>query len=130
MYNLHQPHHHHQHHQHTNINHTNPPKPPPTPPTPPITTTTTTTGTMSVIGEAKLQLFYNDGHKGTGTADEMALEERSKLAVDGIIVASIDIMRVMGNMQPVNRRLTDDEVWVRVWVEGGGCGVVGVGWRV
>ncbi len=78
---------------------------------------------MSVIGEAKLRLFYNDGHKGTGTADEMALEERSKLAVDGIIVASIDIMRVMGNMQPVNRRLTEDEVGV-----GGMCG--GVFWRM
>lgn len=65
---------------------------------------------MSVIGEAKLQLFYNDGHKGTGTADEMALEERSKLAVDGIVVASIDVMRVTGSMEPVTRQLTEEEV--------------------
>ena len=65
---------------------------------------------MSVIGEAKLQLFYNDGHKGTGTADEMALEERSKLAVDGIVVASIDVMRVTGNMEQVTRQLTEEEV--------------------
>lgn len=73
---------------------------------------------MSVIGEAKLQLFYNDGHKGTGTADEMALEERSKLAVDGIVVASIDVIRVTGSMEQVTRQLTEEEVcfWGCFWL--------------
>lgn len=56
---------------------------------------------MAVLGEAKLQMFYNDGNKGTGTADEMALDERNKLAVDGIIVASIDVMRVTGGGVPL-----------------------------
>jgi hypothetical protein len=31
-------------------------------------------GSMSVIGEVPLFNFYNDGGKGTGTAQEMALE--------------------------------------------------------
>ncbi|GAB4818720.1 hypothetical protein N2152v2_005766 [Parachlorella kessleri] len=54
---------------------------------------TVSTGSMNVLGEAALQLLYNDGNKGTGTADEMALEERQVLAVEGIIIASVDVVR-------------------------------------
>eukprot|EP00884_Botryococcus_braunii_P003552 jgi/Botrbrau1/13198/Bobra.0351s0011.1 len=48
-----------------------------------------------ILGEAPLQLFYNDGNKGTGTADEMALEERNQLAVEGIVIIAIDVLRVI-----------------------------------
>ena len=48
---------------------------------------------VRVIGEADLTTFYNDGHRGTGTAAEMALDERTRLATDGVIVAAVDVAR-------------------------------------
>lgn len=48
---------------------------------------------MALLGEAALTNFYNDGNKGTGTAGEMALEERQLLAVEGIVVAAVDVVR-------------------------------------
>lgn len=55
---------------------------------------TLSTGSMAaVVGEAKLMNFYNDGNKGTGTAHEMALEERQLLAVEGIVIAAVDVIR-------------------------------------
>lgn len=37
--------------------------------------------------------FYNDGGKGTGTEDEMAIVERRRLATEGVIVASVNVHR-------------------------------------
>lgn len=54
---------------------------------------TVSSGSMALLGEAKLVNFYNDGNKGTGTAAEMALEQRQLLAVEGIVVAAIDVVR-------------------------------------
>jgi beta-CASP RNase J family ribonuclease len=56
---------------------------------------TLSTGSMSmaVLGEAKLTNFYNDGNKGTGSSSEMALEERQLLAVEGIVIAAVDVLR-------------------------------------
>ena len=48
---------------------------------------------MALLGEAQLTNFYNDGNKGTGTASEMALEERQLLAVEGIVIAAVDVLR-------------------------------------
>jgi hypothetical protein len=48
---------------------------------------------MALLGEAALTNFYNDGNRGTGTAGEMALEERQLLAVEGIVIAAVDVMR-------------------------------------
>ncbi|KAL4450117.1 hypothetical protein ABPG77_010786 [Micractinium sp. CCAP 211/92] len=48
---------------------------------------------MALLGEAQLTSFYNDGNKGTGTASEMGLEERQLLAVEGIVIAAVDVMR-------------------------------------
>lgn len=48
---------------------------------------------MALLGEAALTNFYNDGNKGTGTASEMGLEERQLLAVEGIVIAAIDVLR-------------------------------------
>ena len=49
--------------------------------------------TMALLGEAQLTNFYNDGNKGTGTAAEMGLEERQLLAVEGIVIAAVDVVR-------------------------------------
>jgi len=54
---------------------------------------TVSQGSMALLGEAKLQNFYNDGNKGTGTANEMALEQRQLLAVEGIVIAAVDVVR-------------------------------------
>jgi beta-CASP RNase J family ribonuclease len=54
---------------------------------------TVSTGSMALLGEAKLVNFYNDGNKGTGTAAEMALEQRTVLAVEGVVVAAVDVVR-------------------------------------
>ncbi|CAK0785256.1 hypothetical protein CVIRNUC_008462 [Coccomyxa viridis] len=54
---------------------------------------TVSSGSMQVLGEAALRLFYNDGNKGTGTADEMALEERAALALEGCVIADVAVVR-------------------------------------
>lgn len=56
---------------------------------------TVSVGSMALLGEAKLVNFYNDGNKGTGTMGEMALEQRQLLAVEGIIIAAVDVVRDM-----------------------------------
>jgi len=53
-----------------------------------------------LIGEAQLTMFYNDGGRGTGTAAEMALDERARLAADGVVVAAVDVLRSFGNGGP------------------------------
>lgn len=50
-------------------------------------------GSMQLLGRADLFKFYNDGGKGTGTATEMALEERTVLANEGIVIVSVDVVR-------------------------------------
>jgi mRNA degradation ribonuclease J1/J2 len=40
-----------------------------------------------------LYRLYNDGNNGTGNKDELVLEERMSLAVEGIVIASIEVIR-------------------------------------
>ncbi|KIY92568.1 hypothetical protein MNEG_15395, partial [Monoraphidium neglectum] len=48
---------------------------------------------LEVLGEVQLVNFYNDGGRGTGTAQEMALPERANLAFEGVVVAAVDVFR-------------------------------------
>eukprot|EP00891_Asterochloris_glomerata_P002267 jgi/Astpho2/2267/e_gw1.00040.186.1_t len=48
---------------------------------------------LRLIGEAKLTMLYNDGNKGTGTAEEMAISERATMVTEGIVIASVDVER-------------------------------------
>lgn len=50
-------------------------------------------GTMQLLGETKLQLMYNDGSNSAGTKDDLALEDRVRLANEGLICASLRIFR-------------------------------------
>lgn len=50
-------------------------------------------GSMQLVGEASLLAFYNDGGKGTGTAAEMAMEDRVTIANEGVVVCAIDLIR-------------------------------------
>lgn len=50
---------------------------------------------VQVLGEVKLDFLFNDGAKGTGTAGDMALKERSTLVQEGIVVVAIDVGRTL-----------------------------------
>jgi beta-CASP RNase J family ribonuclease len=55
-------------------------------------------GTFQLLGEAKLQNMYNDGGNGSGTRDDLALEDRKKLANEGLVVAVVRIYRDAGDV--------------------------------
>lgn len=48
---------------------------------------------FSSLGKQNLQLMYNDGDKAFGTAAELCIDERMRIASDGIIVVSMEILR-------------------------------------
>ncbi len=50
-------------------------------------------GNFQLLGEAKLQNMYNDGGNGSGTRDDLALEDRKKLANEGLVVGVVRIYR-------------------------------------
>ncbi|KAJ0972361.1 hypothetical protein J5N97_020320 [Dioscorea zingiberensis] len=45
------------------------------------------------LGKEELQLMYSDGDKAFGTSQELCVDERLRIASDGIIIVSMDIMR-------------------------------------
>ncbi|GAB2269701.1 hypothetical protein Dimus_004623 [Dionaea muscipula] len=45
------------------------------------------------LGKENLQLMYSDGDKAFGTSTELCLDERMRIATDGIIVVSMEILR-------------------------------------
>ncbi|CAK7336682.1 unnamed protein product [Dovyalis caffra] len=45
------------------------------------------------LGKENLQLMYNDGDKAFGTSTELCVDERLKIATDGIVVVSMEILR-------------------------------------
>ncbi|KAG8379425.1 hypothetical protein BUALT_Bualt07G0087100 [Buddleja alternifolia] len=45
------------------------------------------------LGKQNLQLMYSDGDKAFGTATELCVDERMRIASDGIIVVSMEILR-------------------------------------
>nr|GLL23554.1 uncharacterized protein LOC109170789 isoform X3 [Ipomoea trifida] len=45
------------------------------------------------LGKENLQLMYSDGDKAFGTAAELCVDERMRIASDGIIVVSMEILR-------------------------------------
>ncbi|KAL4191521.1 hypothetical protein AMTRI_Chr07g80900 [Amborella trichopoda] len=45
------------------------------------------------LGKENLQLMYSDGDKAFGTSEELCINERMRIASDGIIVVSMEIMR-------------------------------------
>ncbi|ESQ31565.1 hypothetical protein EUTSA_v10003624mg [Eutrema salsugineum] len=48
---------------------------------------------FSSLGRENLQLMYSDGDKAFGTSSELCIDERLRIASDGIIVLSMEIMR-------------------------------------
>ena len=58
-----------------------------------VSTGSASANMLKVVGEVDLINFYNDGGKGTGTAQEMAIAERTSLAFEGIVVVALDVYR-------------------------------------
>ncbi|PON72173.1 Ribonuclease J [Trema orientale] len=48
---------------------------------------------FTLLGKENLQLKYSDGDKAFGTSSELCVDERLKIALDGIIVVSMEILR-------------------------------------
>ncbi|CAN6449094.1 unnamed protein product [Victoria cruziana] len=48
---------------------------------------------FTLLGKENLELMYSDGDKAFGTSSELCVDERVRIASDGIIVVSMEIMR-------------------------------------
>ena len=48
-------------------------------------------GNMHLLGEARLQTMFNDGGKGSGTSEDLAVEERMRIATEGIVVVDLEV---------------------------------------
>ncbi|XP_073140788.1 ribonuclease J isoform X2 [Henckelia pumila] len=57
------------------------------------------------LGKQNLQLMYNDGDKAFGTAAELCIDERTRIAFDGIIVVSMEILRPQATDDSVEKAL-------------------------
>lgn len=56
-------------------------------------------GTFQLLGEARLQSMYNDGNNGSGTMDDLALEDRRRLAFEGLVVATLKLHRSRADVE-------------------------------
>jgi len=58
-----------------------------------------------------LYRLYNDGNNGTGNKEELYLDERMSLAVEGIVIASIEVIRPpQTSLRPSGGGAEDGEV--------------------
>lgn len=69
------------------------------------------------LGKESLQLMYCDGDKAFGTSTELCIEERLRIASDGIIVVSMEILRPQNDDLMENRlrgkiRITTRCLWL------------------
>ncbi|XP_065630330.1 ribonuclease J isoform X3 [Quercus suber] len=70
------------------------------------------------LGKENLQLMYSDGDKAFGTSSELCIDERQRIASDGIIVVSMEILRpqnvdgMIGNSLKGKIRITTRCLWL------------------
>ncbi|XP_038683996.1 ribonuclease J isoform X2 [Tripterygium wilfordii] len=70
------------------------------------------------LGKENLQLMYNDGDKAFGTSSELCIDERLRIASDGIIIVSMEILRpqngdsVIDNVIKGKIRITTRCLWL------------------
>ncbi|KAG4943186.1 hypothetical protein JHK82_047360 [Glycine max] len=57
------------------------------------------------LGKENLQLMYSDGEKAFGTSSDLFIDERLKIALDGIIVVNMEIFRPQNLDSPVENTL-------------------------
>ncbi|XP_039059328.1 ribonuclease J-like isoform X3 [Hibiscus syriacus] len=70
------------------------------------------------LGKENLQLMYSDGDKAFGTSTELCIDERLRIASDGIVVVSMEILRpqkidgITGNSLKGKIRITTRCLWL------------------
>ncbi|CAM6097811.1 unnamed protein product [Calypogeia fissa] len=67
---------------------------------------------FSTLGKENFKLMYNDGDRAFGTATELCLHERMQIALEGMIVASVEVIRNPSEDTPtaaVSRRHQQEE---------------------
>ncbi|KAK7389187.1 hypothetical protein VNO78_24022 [Psophocarpus tetragonolobus] len=57
------------------------------------------------LGKENLQLMYSDGEKAFGTSSELFVDERLRIALDGIIVVSMEVFRPQNLDSPLENTL-------------------------
>ncbi|XP_047330327.1 ribonuclease J [Impatiens glandulifera] len=57
------------------------------------------------LGKENLQLMYSDGDKAFGTSADLRLDERQRIASDGIVVVSMEILRPQESADSTERTL-------------------------
>ncbi|XVF11547.1 hypothetical protein REPUB_Repub08aG0037200 [Reevesia pubescens] len=73
---------------------------------------------FSSLGKENLQLMYSDGDKAFGTSTELCIDDRLRIASDGIIVISMEILRpqkidgIMENSLKGKIRITTRCLWL------------------
>lgn len=70
-----------------------------------------TMGNFHMIGKARLQTMFNDGNMGSGTSEDMAIEERMRIAVEGIIVCDYEIANDGNGLILAKARVTSRGMW-------------------
>uniref|UniRef100_A0A7I4C488 Metallo-beta-lactamase domain-containing protein n=1 Tax=Physcomitrium patens TaxID=3218 RepID=A0A7I4C488_PHYPA len=60
---------------------------------------------FSQLGREKLKLMYNDGDKAFGTAADLCIQERMNIALEGLVIASVEVIR------EETKYLNEDEVY-------------------
>ena len=68
-------------------------------------------GNFHRMGKAKLQTMFNDGGWGSGTSEDLAIEERMRIAVEGIIVCDYEISNDGNNLINAKARVTSRGMW-------------------
>ncbi|KAF3436859.1 hypothetical protein FNV43_RR19612 [Rhamnella rubrinervis] len=73
---------------------------------------------FTFLGKENLQLKYSDGDKAFGTSNDLCVDERLRIAIDGIIVVSMEILRpqnvngLMENSLKGKIRITTRCLWL------------------
>lgn len=60
---------------------------------------------FALLGKEELQLMYSDGDKAFGTSTELCIDERLRIAFDGIIVVCMEIVRPQNMNGPLQTGL-------------------------
>ncbi|XP_031258681.1 ribonuclease J-like [Pistacia vera] len=68
------------------------------------------------LGKENLQLMYSDGDKAFGTSTELCIDERLRIATDGVIVVSMEVLRPQESLNEYSLkgkiRLTTRCLWL------------------
>ncbi|KAJ3678136.1 hypothetical protein LUZ60_001939 [Juncus effusus] len=72
------------------------------------------------LGKEDLQFMYSDGDKAFGTSSDLCLDERMRIASEGIIIISMEIIRPKNKSSPLSRLKGKFKIITRcLWLDDG-----------